>query len=117
MCISCGVPHVVAPNLMGWTGDKMSHCVWKKQPETPEELHQAIAVLEVQELGCHRYAGDDPAILKRISAAYCDHLLPPQRKPRPVIQSGGVPIHFRLLDERDSFLARVWKRLVGAKNK
>jgi hypothetical protein len=99
---------------MGWTDDnKMSHCIWKKQPETPEELDQAVAVLEAQELGCHRYAGDEPAILKRISAAYCDHLLPPQRKPRPVIQSGGVPIRFRLLDEGDTFLVRVWKRLMG----
>jgi hypothetical protein len=117
MCIPCGVPHVVAPDLMGWTGDKMSHCIWKKQPETPEELDQAIAVLEAQELGCHRYAGDEPAILKRISAAYCDHSLPRQRMPRPVIQWRGVPIRFRLLDEGDSFLARVWKRLAGAKNK
>lgn len=117
MCISCGVPHAVAPDLMGWTDDKMSHCIWKKQPETSEELDQAIAVLEAQELGCHRYAGGEPAILKRISAEYCDHLLPPQRKSPREMQSGGALIHFRLLDGGDSFLARVWKRLAGAKKK
>ena len=89
----------------------------EKQPEGPQELDQAIAVLEAQELGCHKYAGDEPAILKRISAAYCDHSLPRQRRPGPLIQWRGVPIHFRLLGKGDGFLARVWKRLAGAKNK
>ena len=64
-CLACGVPQVVAPDLVGWTGEKIPHCCWKKQPETQEELERAIAVLETQELECHRYAGTDPAILRR----------------------------------------------------
>ena len=63
----------------------------EKQPEGPQELDQAIAVLEAQELGCHKYAGDEPAILKRISAAYCDHSLPRQRRPGPLIQWRADP--------------------------
>jgi len=101
---------------MGWVGDETSHCIWKKQPETPREIDQAIAVLDAQELGCHRYAGDDPAILKRLSAEYCDHLLAQQRKPRPPIESAGASIRFRFFDEGESFLPRAWKRLTG-KNK
>src|ERR1700679_4298191 len=37
------------------------------------ELERAIAVPETQELGCHRYAGTDPAILDRILSTCCDY--------------------------------------------
>jgi hypothetical protein len=116
MCMSCGVPHAVAPDLMAWVDGESSHCIWKKQPETPREVDQAIAVLETQELGCHRYAGDDPAILRRLSPEYCDHLLPAQRKSRWVIRSVGPPALFRLLEHEDGLLVRVWRRLTH-KNK
>src|SRR5258708_1184507 len=72
-CLACGVPHVVAPDLVGWTDEKFPHCFWKKQPGTPAELERAITVLEVQELECHRYAGTDPAILDRVLSVYCDY--------------------------------------------
>jgi len=55
------------PTLVGWVDDERSHCCSKKEPETPQELEQAIGVLDVQELGCHRYNGHDPAILKRVA--------------------------------------------------
>jgi hypothetical protein len=116
MCIICGVPHAVALDLMGWADDKMGHRIWKKQPESPREIDQAIAVLGIQELGCHRYAGDDPAILKRTSAEYCDYPLAPQKNSLQVIRDGGTPPHLRPLGEEASFLAKVWKRLTK-KNK
>jgi hypothetical protein len=31
-CLACGVPLVVAPDLVGWTGEKIPHGFWKKQP-------------------------------------------------------------------------------------
>ena len=40
-CVSCGVPQVVAPDLVGWENNGGSHCYWKKQPETPDEMRQA----------------------------------------------------------------------------
>ena len=113
MCLSYGVPHVVAPDLMGWTGNETGHCIWKKQPATPKELGQAIAVLETQELGCHRYAGDDPAILKRISVEYCDYITEPRRPSQTQTQLGGREIHFSLLNGGHGFLARIWARLTG----
>src|SRR5215469_65016 len=64
-CLACGVPQVVAPDLVGWTGEEIPHCFWKKQPETEAEFERAVGVLEAQELECHRYAGADPAILDR----------------------------------------------------
>jgi hypothetical protein len=71
-CITCGAPHAVAPDLIGWVDGDHSHCIWKKQPETEQEIEQAIAVTEASEVGCHRYAGDDPKILRRIDPEYCD---------------------------------------------
>jgi hypothetical protein len=116
MCTSCGVPHAVAPDLMAWVDGEASHCFWKKQPETSAEIDQAIAVLEAQELGCHRYAGDDPAILRRLSAEYCDYPSPSQRVPRQVIRSVDPPALFRLLEQENGLFVRVWKRLTH-KNK
>lgn len=70
-CLSCGVPITVAPDLIGQADDGW-HCLWKKQPSTPEELDQAIEIFRQQETNCHRYAGNDPNILSRIDPEFCD---------------------------------------------
>jgi hypothetical protein len=75
MCLACGVPHLVAPSLIGWVEGPDSHCFWKKQPESVAELEQALAVFGAQDAGCHRYAGHDEAILRRVPSAFCDHPL------------------------------------------
>jgi hypothetical protein len=106
-CLACGVPQVVAPDLVGWTDEKVQHCFWKKQPETPAELERAIAILEAQELECHRYAGTDPAILKRVSSSYCDY---PMQSPTISQQADPTPL-FTLLDESPSLLARAWRAI------
>jgi len=67
------VPLAVAPDLVGYVNDaKIPHCRWIKQPSTEEELERAFAIFEAQELGCHRYAGNDPAIQQRIGFENCD---------------------------------------------
>jgi Trk K+ transport system NAD-binding subunit len=69
------MPQTVAPDLVGWVNDddkERRHCRWKKQPITEDELERAFAVFEAQELGCHRYAGSDPAIQQRIGFENCD---------------------------------------------
>jgi hypothetical protein len=87
-CLSGGVPHVVAPDLVGWVDTKLRHCFWIKRPKTLEELTRAIAVLRTQELECHRYAGRDPGILKRIAPENCDYplnpLIPKLTRPHPL---------------------------------
>ena len=76
-CAFCGVPQAVAPDLVEWTDDSKSpHCRWKKQPSSDEELQRAFAIFDGQELGCHRYAGIDPDIQRRIGAENCDYPLP-----------------------------------------
>lgn len=113
-CLACGVPHVVAPDLVGWTDEKLSHCYWKKQPETPAELERAIGVLEAQELGCHRYAGTDPAILGRLASADCDY---PKQSPSVLQQTDPAPPHFALLDDRIGLFTRAWKTITGHKTR
>jgi hypothetical protein len=66
------VPIAAAPDLIGWTDARELHCYWKKQPETAYELNQAFKIFEGQELGCHRYAGNDPEIQKRVGYENCD---------------------------------------------
>src|SRR3954453_16553821 len=106
--LACGVPHVVAPDLVGWADEKVPHCFWKKQPETPAELERAIAVLEAQELKCHRYAGTDPTILNRVSSAYCDYPMEPQS----IVERLETPLpHLALLGHRPGVLTRVWKAI------
>src|SRR5882762_1869586 len=63
-CTSCGVPQSVAPDLVGWTNENHPQCYWIKQPENAAELNQAIKLFQTQELGCHRYSGNDPAVLQ-----------------------------------------------------
>ena len=75
-CISCGAPHAVAPDLIGWARvgpDESDHCIWKKQPETMLEFEQAIMASEASEVGCYRYAGQDRKIISRIGREYCNN--------------------------------------------
>jgi hypothetical protein len=108
-CLACGIPHVIAPDLIGWTNEKAQHCFWKKQPENPAEIEQAIAVLEAQEAGCHRYAGTDPSILNRILSTNCDY---PQSTSNLAEAAPNVT-HFALLDDGPSLLAKVWRTITG----
>ena len=73
-CASCGIPQVVAPDLVGWRDDGGPlDCRWIKQPSTEEELQQAFAIFDSQELGRHRYRGTDPKIQARIGSQHCDN--------------------------------------------
>jgi hypothetical protein len=110
-CLACGIPHVIAPDLIAWTGEGVPHCCWKKQPETQAELEQAIAVFEAQELDCHRYAGTDPVILDRILSTYCDY---PTASRVDVELGDPQPPQFALLGPRN-ILARVWRTISGRK--
>ncbi len=78
-CIICGAPHLVAPDLIGWSANPGSidprylHCIWKKQPETELEMVQAFNAFAACCVGCYRYAGNDPAVMERIGPEHCDH--------------------------------------------
>ena len=71
-CTACGVPQIVAPDLVGWTNGEHFQCRWLKQPSNRDELERAFDIFDAQELGCHRYAGADPEIQKRVGYENCD---------------------------------------------
>lgn len=72
-CIQCGAPQEVAPDLVGQAED--GSCIWKKQPQTPEEVDRAINVLNASCRDAHRYAGTDAAVMSRVQEpGLCDNL-------------------------------------------
>ena len=69
-CITCGYPHVLAPDLMAWelnSEGREAHCYFRKQPGTSQEIEQAVNAVNGSCCGALRYSGTDPAVIKRIS--------------------------------------------------
>jgi hypothetical protein len=64
-CTACMVLHSVAPAMTGFD-EQEGHCFVRKQPATAGEFYQAIEAVWVGELGCLRYGGDDPEIVRRL---------------------------------------------------
>jgi hypothetical protein len=114
-CMSCGVPQAVAPDLVGWTNENLQQCYWVKQPQTANELDRAIQIIHAQEIGCHRYSGSDPAILRRLPAAQCDQIRPDLKLSHiRSLSSSGPPPKFSLSTsrERSSVFSKLWRKLV-----
>jgi hypothetical protein len=113
-CMGCGVPQSIAPELVGWTEGKFASCYWKRQPVGGEELEAAIKILQTQELGCHRYAGCDPEILKKLPPEECDHLYPENawQQGRKLEYSGAEP-KFSLSASREGFIRHLWRWITG----
>ena len=75
-CTLCGAPEAEAIGLMEHSDDG---CYFIRQPETEEEIEQAINAISVSCVSAVRYGGTDKKILKRLYdlnlAAECDHEL------------------------------------------
>jgi hypothetical protein len=113
--MSCGVPQSIAPELVGWRNEEQASCYWLRQPETAEEVDRAIKIIHAQELGCHRYSGNDPAILKRLPRAECD-FYHPEKAFRNRYKFGpshvGVKLSLSESGKRDGVLTRLWRRIL-----
>jgi hypothetical protein len=114
-CMSCGVPQAVAPDLVAWTNEDPQQCYWVKQPQTADELDRAIKIINRPEIGCHRYAGRDPAILRRLPAEDCDHLRPDLKLSyiRYFASSGPTPKLSLSASEESSVFRTLWRALFG----
>ncbi|WDI39766.1 ferredoxin [Bremerella sp. P1] len=64
-CTACDVPMVEAPGLFAYDSD--NHCYLKRQPNTAEEITNAIGAAWNAELQCIRYRGDDADVLRRLA--------------------------------------------------
>lgn len=77
VCISCGAPESVAPDLIEHSKLEYGHCYFKKQPQAQDEIDRAINAVAVSCISGLRYGGKDEKILKRLheigEAQQCDH--------------------------------------------
>lgn len=77
MCLICRAPEHEAPDLIGFndggpTGAGGSHCYFKRQPATPDEIDRAINAMCVACCGALRYGGHDSAIINRLCSVGVD---------------------------------------------
>ena len=85
-CLRCCMPHGEAPGLMNDASVAFRECYFRRQPETVEEVEQAIRAVWVSEVGCLRYGGRDAGIIRRLGELgvghTCDHaaVAPPKRR-------------------------------------
>lgn len=84
-CLTCAVPHTVAPDLFAWSDAEHTQCIVCKQPGNSEELDRMVAAFEVSDLECIRYKGTDRMIQIRLvrigEGQQCDRLLPDLQLP------------------------------------
>jgi hypothetical protein len=69
MCITGTAPHHEAPELMGM--DEATGCYFRRQPQTAEEIEQAVEAIRVSCMEALRYADNDPEVLERLRAQGC----------------------------------------------
>lgn len=77
-CITCGVPHHVAPELIEWESDfegRPGHCFFRKQPATALELIHAVKAVEGSCCGALRYRGNDPEIIQKLKEVSCGNFI------------------------------------------
>jgi hypothetical protein len=67
-CTACGLPQAEAPGFLAELNDSTTHCYVIRQPQTPEQVTQAISAMMVAEFNCIRYSGNNAAILKEIES-------------------------------------------------
>jgi hypothetical protein len=75
--MACEAPVLEAPDLMDFQGEPgyTHQCRFHRQPETQEELQQAINAVQACCCRAVRYAGHDKTILDRINdRSACDAL-------------------------------------------
>jgi hypothetical protein len=66
-CISCGLAHAEAPGLLAEFIDAADgHCYVKRQPQTSQEVDEAIDAIMISEVNCIHYGGNDREVLEKI---------------------------------------------------
>jgi hypothetical protein len=116
-CMFCGVPQSIAPELVGWRPTESGaseECYWIRQPANADELTRAIDIIHMQELGCHRYSGNDPEVLRRLPGEDCDAIRPElaMKQTEPFATSGSTPrFLISVSDGSEGILEAVWRKL------
>jgi len=72
-CLDCALPEQEAPTLLAPLGDNHYDTYFIKQPETEEELRQAINAADVCCVSAVRYGGKNKDIISRMLPDTCDY--------------------------------------------
>jgi hypothetical protein len=70
-CTRCCLVHGEAPDLLNDPQQPFQECYFRRQPQTPAEIDQAISAISVSEMSALRYGGSDPTIIEKLRAAKC----------------------------------------------
>lgn len=73
LCTRCCLVHGEAPNLLNDQDQPFEECFFRRQPQTTEEIDQAIRAISFSEIGALRYGGTDPNIIAKLRARHCAH--------------------------------------------
>ena len=103
-CTACGAPEEAAPDLLAPLSDDNYHTYFVRQPVTVEEIERACHAAEVCCVSALRYAGTDPAIIRRLGnrSEFCNHLLPGG----PVRMTWEPDAHWRVV--RNKWERGIW---------
>lgn len=72
-CLQCLLPEIEAPTLLAKHDETNDQTYFVRQPETAEELAQAIKAVQVCCTEALRYAGRDEKIMRQLGARLADH--------------------------------------------
>ena len=79
LCIACGAPEAVAPDLIGFHHDsdpRKSHCYLRKQPSSRDEIERAVKAVQSCCCGAYGYRGSDESIRAELGSENLDYPLP-----------------------------------------
>ncbi len=76
-CTACDAPRTEAPGLIDY--DTNGHCYFKRQPQTPDEIVQAVSAVHVSCLEAVLYDGVDLDILAQLKQMPCRSIPEPQQ--------------------------------------
>ncbi|PCJ35821.1 MAG: hypothetical protein COA99_13650 [Moraxellaceae bacterium] len=71
----CLLPEETAPTLVKTTEDRRGQTYFIKQPETEEELIDAIEAVNICDIHDVRYGGKDPKIIRAIEEGKSDFII------------------------------------------
>jgi hypothetical protein len=76
-CMACGTPEDEAPDLLSPLSHSDLDTYFARQPVTSDEVARACRAAEVCCVSSVRYAGNDPAIIRRLgnTGEYCDFVV------------------------------------------
>jgi hypothetical protein len=115
-CLWCGAPEAEAPTLFAPFDESYKDTYFIRQPQTPEEIDQAVSAARVCCTYAVRYSGQDPEIIRKLdnSPEYCDFVLMENGALRCVVDEVGqlLPFAKQLIRKNRISLRQAFSRLL-----